>query len=99
MMLFETTRSPQLREALHAGPLKNLEHLVGLFSRLIAEGEVAQGDPRVYADALLSLVFGYAIGLVSLSERPGMDACLERLDRMITGVVLPGIATGEDHEK
>jgi AcrR family transcriptional regulator len=92
MMLFESTRSQQLREALHAGPLKNLGHLAGLFSRLIAEGEVAQGDPRVYADALLSLVFGYAIGLVSLSERPGMDACLERLDRMITGVFLPGIA-------
>jgi len=91
MMLFESIRNPKLRNVLNEGPMKNVQFLSRYFSRLISEGILGYGDPQVYTDSLISLVFGYAIGLIPLRDEKQIDESLDYLDKMITGVFLPGI--------
>jgi len=91
MMLFESIRNPQLRNVLNEGPMNNVQFLSRYFSHLISEGILGDGDPQVYTDSLISIVFGYAIGLISLRDEKQIDESLDHLDKMITEVFLPGI--------
>ncbi len=76
--------------------MKGVQYLTGYFSRLISEGTLGKGDPHTYAEYLVSLVFGYAIGLVSLQDKPQIDESLDCLDKMVTDIFLPGIKTEKE---
>lgn len=91
MMLFESIRNPLLCNFLTEGPMKNIKYLSRYFSSLISDGILKSGDPKVYAESLVSLVFGYTIGLASLRDEDKIEESLNQLDKMISDFFIPGI--------
>ncbi|MBN2657754.1 MAG: TetR/AcrR family transcriptional regulator [Spirochaetales bacterium] len=89
MMLFESIRNPELKDLLKEGPMRSVTRLEFFFSYHISQGRLPSVDPRIYADSLISLVFGYTIGLVSLKEKQDINSELEYLEDIITTAFLP----------
>ncbi len=89
MMLFESIRNPELKDLLKEGPMRSVTRLDKFFSRHIAQGSLAGEDPRIYGDALISLVFGYAISRASLNDIQDIKSDLDYLETMILTAFLP----------
>lgn len=91
MMQFESIRNPELKMMLREGPLKILNQLEKLFTDLISSGTIRERDPRILAESLLSLIFGYAFALISLHDQQDINTDLNNLENIINTSFLPGL--------
>jgi hypothetical protein len=107
MMLFESISNPELREYLLEGPMQAISRLREYFSQRMKDGSVRPGDPELLAEALVSQVFGYAVGIVALRDQADLNAMINNLHRIINTVLLPSIEAkhpfnppngGENHD-
>lgn len=91
MMLFESIRSPELKNLLYEGPLQAIKSFREFFAYHIWQGHMADGDPALYADAFVSLIFGYATTLASYRDDQDEAEKMAALEIMIDRIFLRGI--------
>ncbi len=63
MLMFESVHFPEMKSALAQNPSGMIELLVRYFEKQHNDGEVQVADPQVTAQAFMSMIFGYAIGM------------------------------------
>ena len=63
MLMFESVHFPEMKTALAQNPSGMVELLVRYFEKQRAEEKVQVVDSQVTAQAFMSMIFGYAIGM------------------------------------
>lgn len=63
MLMFESVHFPEMQAALAQNPSGMIELLVGYFEKQANKGKVQVADSQVTAQAFMSMIFGYAIGM------------------------------------
>lgn len=71
--------------------MRSINQLESFFAHLISSGTINSGDPRIFAESLLSLIFGYAFALIPLSDQHEIHRDLDHLVNMINTSFLPGL--------
>ena len=84
MLMFETIHFPEMKPALAQNPKGMIELLVGYFQKQINAGRMQAVDPTVAAQAFISMVFGYAVGVHPIKDLLPAKIPIETLtDEMI----------------
>ena len=68
LLMFEASHFPEVQEAVTQNPRELRQMLSNYFQRQIEEGKVQNLNPEVMAHAFFSMLFGYAVGLDTLTE-------------------------------
>ena len=68
LLMFEASHFPEVQEAVTQSPRELRQMLSNYFQRQIEEGKVQNLNPEVMAHAFFSMLFGYAVGLDTLTE-------------------------------
>jgi AcrR family transcriptional regulator len=68
LLMFEASHFPEVQEAVMQKPRELRQMLSNYFQRQIEEGKVQNLNPEVMAHAFFSMLFGYAVGLDTLTE-------------------------------
>ena len=63
MLMFESIHFPEMKTALAQNPSGMIELLVRYFQKQIDAGKLQVINPQVTAQAFMSMIFGYAIGM------------------------------------
>jgi len=63
MLMFEAIHFPEMKAALAQNPSSMIELLERYFRKQIDAGKMQTVDPQVTAQAFMSMIFGYAIGM------------------------------------
>ena len=63
MLMFESVHFPEMKAALAQNPSGMIELLVRYFEKQCDDGKVQVANPQVTAQAFMSMIFGYAIGM------------------------------------
>ena len=79
MLMFESIHFPEMKEALVQNPRGMSELLERYFLKQINAGTIQAIDPRVTAQAFISMLFGYAIGVHPVKELLSNDIPIERM--------------------
>jgi AcrR family transcriptional regulator len=95
MTLREAEAMPELRPMIVQAPLQQRRILAAYLERQAAQGHLRLPDPSLAAQALLGMLFAYAIQLPLLEDQPEANASLEHVvssfvDIFLRGVELPG---------
>jgi len=67
MLMFEAIHFPEMKAALAQNPSGMIELLVRYFQKQIDAGKMQTINPQVTAQAFMSMIFGYAIGMNPVS--------------------------------
>jgi AcrR family transcriptional regulator len=68
LLMFEASHFPEVQEAVTQSPRELRQMLSNYFQRQIEKGKVQNLNPEVMAHAFFSMLFGYAVGLDTLTE-------------------------------
>lgn len=68
MLMFESIHFPEMKAALAQNPHGMIELLDSYFQKQIDAGELQSVNPQVAAQAFMSMIFGYAIGMHPVRE-------------------------------
>ena len=68
MLMFESIHFPEMKEALAQNPRGMIALLDRYFQKQIDAGELQSVNPQVTAQAFMSMIFGYAIGMHPVRE-------------------------------
>jgi len=68
LLMFEASHFPEVQEAVTQNPRELRQMLSNYFQRQIEKGKVQNLNPEVMAHAFFSMLFGYAVGLDTLTE-------------------------------
>jgi AcrR family transcriptional regulator len=68
LLMFEASHFPEVQEAVTQNPRELRQILSNYFQRQIDDGKVQDLNPKVMAHAFFSMLFGYAVGLDTLTE-------------------------------
>jgi len=68
MLMFESVHFPKMKAALAQNPSGMIELLVRYFNKQRDAGKVQVCDPQLTAQAFMSMIFGYAIGMHPISD-------------------------------
>ncbi|MBT3190535.1 MAG: TetR/AcrR family transcriptional regulator [Anaerolineae bacterium] len=68
MLMFESVHFPEMKVALAQNPNGMIELLVRYFAKQHDASKVQVSDPQLTAQAFMSMVFGYAIGMNPISD-------------------------------
>jgi AcrR family transcriptional regulator len=79
MLMFETIHFPEMREALAQNPLGAMQLLEQYFHKQIEAGQLQQIYPPTTAQAFISMLFGYAIGLEPIQALMPTKISLEEM--------------------
>ncbi len=68
MLMFESVHFPEMKAALAQNPNGMINLLVRYFKKQLDAGKVQVSDPQLTAQAFMSMIFGYAIGMYPVSD-------------------------------
>ncbi len=68
MLMFEAVHFPEMKAALAQNPSGMIELLVRYFEKQQDAGKVQVNDSQLTAQAFMSMIFGYAIGMHPISD-------------------------------
>jgi len=79
MLMFESIHFPEMKEALVQNPRGMSELLEGYFQKQVDAGKMKAIDPHITAQAFISMLFGYAIGVHPVKDLLPDEIPIERM--------------------
>ena len=90
LLMFEASHFPEVQEAVTQNPRKLRLMLSNYFQEQIEEGKVQNLNPEVMAYAFFSMLFGYAVGLDTLTEPLSPEITLEEIVTQFIHIFVDG---------
>ena len=91
MLMFESVHFPEMKAALAQNPSGMIELLARYFEKQRNEGKVQVADPQVTAQAFMSMVFGYAIGMHPVRDLLPSEIPVDKMTAEFVRIVLAGL--------
>ena len=88
MLMFESVHFPEMKTALAQNPSGMIELLVRYFEKQRHEDKVQVVDSQVTAQAFMSMIFGYAIGMHPVSDLLPAEIPLENMSAEFVRIFL-----------
>jgi TetR/AcrR family transcriptional regulator, mexJK operon transcriptional repressor len=88
MLMFESVHFPEMKTALAQNPSGMIELLVRYFEKQRAEDKVQVVDSQVTAQAFMSMIFGYAIGMHPVSDLLPAEIPIENMSAEFVRIFL-----------
>lgn len=95
MLMFESVHFPEMKAALAQNPSGMIELLIRYFEKEHNAGKARVNDPQVTAQALMSAIFGYAIGMHPLHDLLPAKIPVEKISAEIVRIFLAGLQLSE----
>ena len=95
MLMFESIHFPEMREALAQNPRRMIQLLDRYFQKQMENGKLQKINPQVTAQAFMSAIFGYAIGMHPVKELLPVDIPLEEMTAEFVRVFWVGLSVSE----
>ncbi len=93
MLMFESIHFPEMKEALVQNPRGMSKLLESYFQKQVDAGKMQAIDPQVTAQAFISMLFGYAIGVHPVKDLLSDVIPIERMTdeflRIFLGTLQP----------
>jgi AcrR family transcriptional regulator len=93
MLLFESVHFPEMKTALAQNPSGMIELLVRYFEKQRSDGKVQVADPQVTAQAFMSMIFGYAIGMHPVRDLLPTEIPIEEMTTEFVRIFLAALIT------
>lgn len=91
MLMFEAIHFPEMKAALAQNPSGMIELLVRYFQKQIDAGKMQTVDPQVTAQAFMSMIFGYAIGMNPMRELLPAEIPLDEMSAEFVRIFLAAL--------
>ena len=91
MLMFESVHFPEMKAALAQNPNGMIELLMAYFEKQGADGKVQLADSQVTAQAFMSMIFGYAIGMQPVSDLLPAEISVDRMSSEIVRIFLAAL--------
>ena len=91
MLMFESVHFPEMKAALAQNPSGMIELLVRYFEKQRAEGKVQVVDSQVTAQAFMSMIFGYAIGMHPVRDLLPAEISIENMSAEFVRIFLAAL--------
>ena len=91
MLMFESIRFPEIREALAQNPRGTIDLLDHYFQKQMEGGQLRNINPKAAAQALISMLFGYAVGMEPIKGLLRAEISLEVVTEEFARIFLAGI--------
>lgn len=88
MLMFESVHFPEMKTALAQNPRGMIELLVGYFEKQRNADKVQVVDSQVTAQAFMSMIFGYAIGMHPVSDLLPAEIPIENMSAEFVRIFL-----------
>lgn len=95
MLMFEAIHFPEMRVALAQNPRGMIELLERYFQKQIDAGKLQTINPQVTAHALMSMLFGYAIGMHPVSDLLPAEIPIETITNEFVRIFLAALQPSE----
>lgn len=79
MLMFEAIHFPEMKAALAQNPNGMIALLVRYFQKQIDAGKMQVANPQVTAQAFMSMIFGYAVGMHPVRELLPVEIPIEEM--------------------
>ncbi len=96
MLMFESVHFPEMKAALAQNPSGMIELLVRYFDKQRDAGKVQVNAPQVTAQAFMSMIFGYAIGMHPISDLLPAEISVENMTTEFVRIVLAALKTNNE---
>ena len=80
-----------MREALAQNPRGMIQLLDRYFQKQIEDGQLRSGNPQAAAQTLMSMLFGYAVGIEPVKELLPTEISIEEMIEAFVHIFLVGI--------
>jgi AcrR family transcriptional regulator len=91
MLMFESVHFPEMKTALAQNPSGMIELLARYFEKQCDEGKVQVVDSQVTAQAFMSMVFGYAIGMHPVRDLLPAEISIEKMSAEFVRIFLASL--------
>ncbi len=91
MLMFESVHFPEMKTALAQNPSGMIELLARYFEKQHDEGKVQVVNPQVTAQAFMSMIFGYAIGMQPVSDLLPAQISIEKMSAEFVRIFLASL--------
>ncbi|MFZ5822576.1 MAG: TetR/AcrR family transcriptional regulator [Chloroflexota bacterium] len=91
MLMFESIHFPEMKAALAQNPSSMIALLERYFQKQIDVGKMQAVDPQVTAQSLMSMIFGYAVGLHPVKELLPVDIPIEEITAEFVRIFLSSL--------
>lgn len=91
MLMFESVHFPEMKAALAQNPSGMIELLVRYFQKQIDAGQMQADNPQVTAQAFMSMIFGYAIGMKPVSNLLPAEIPVEEMSAEFVRIFLAAL--------
>ena len=91
MLMFESVHFPEMKAALAQNPSGMIELLVRYFDKQHAAGKMQVDNPQLTAQAFMSMVFGYAIGMNPVSDLLPADIPVDEMSAEFVRIFLAAL--------
>ncbi len=95
MLMFESIHFPEMKTALAQNPSGTIELLDRYFQKQIKAGKLQGVDPQATAQAFISTLFGYAIGVHPVRDLLPAEVPIERITNEILRIFLAALQPSE----
>jgi len=96
LLMFEASHFPEVQEAVTKNPHELRQMLSDYFQGQIEEGKVQNLNPEVMAHAFFSMLFGYAVGLDTLTEPLTPEIALNEIIEQFIHIFVNGTVSSEE---
>ena len=91
MLMFESVHFPEMKAALAQNPSGMIELLVRYFDKQHAAGKMQVDNPQLTAQAFMSMIFGYAIGMNPVSDLLPADIPVDEMSAEFVRIFLAAL--------
>lgn len=91
MLMFESTHFPEMRAALAQNPSDMIELLARYFRKQIDADKIQAVNPQVTAQAFMSMIFGYALGMHPVRDLLPSTISIEAMTAEFTRIFLAAL--------
>ena len=96
LLMFEASHFPEVQEAVTKNPHELRRMLSNYFQGQIEAGKVQNLNPEVMAHAFFSMLFGYAVGIDTLTESLSPEISLENIVEQFVHIFVDGTVTPQE---
>jgi AcrR family transcriptional regulator len=95
MLMFEAIHFPEMKTALAQNPSSMIEFLERYFQKQIEAGKMQAIDPQATAQAFMSMIFGYAVGIHPVRDLLPAEIPIDEMTAEFVRIFLPGLQPSE----
>lgn len=91
MLMFESVHFPEMKTALVQNPRGMIELLVRYFGKQVDIGKIQTVDAQATAQAFMSMIFGYAIGMHPVKKLLPVEMSIENMSAEFVRIFLAAL--------